>query len=57
MTLIVGCDTNAHHAVRNSADINSRGKELLNYLVTTDSDNLNVDNTPTFRNAIKSSGD
>lgn len=34
-----------------STDINKRGEELLEYLVNTKLDILNVENIPTFRDA------
>ncbi len=34
--LIIGCDANAHHTVWGCQDVNIRGQNLLDYLVTTD---------------------
>lgn len=36
LALLVGCDTNAHHTVWDSANINSRGHALFDYLLTSD---------------------
>ena len=47
--LLLGCDANAHHTVWGSTDINSRGRDLLEYLVGTDLEILNRGNNPTFR--------
>lgn len=32
--LILGCDANAHHSIWGSTDINNRGKELLDFIVS-----------------------
>lgn len=46
--LLVCCDADM---VWGSTNITSRGEELLEYLVTTDLDILNIGNTPTYRDA------
>lgn len=51
--LLIGCDANAHHQLWGSTDTNFRGQCLVEYLVTTDLDILNVGNTPTFRNSVR----
>ena len=48
MHLLIGCDANAHHQLWDSTDTNQRGQRLVEYLVTTELDILNVGNTPTF---------
>ena len=53
MPLLIGCDANAHHQLWGSTDTNPRGQRLVEYLVTTELDILNVGNTPTFRNAVR----
>ena len=53
MPLLIGCDTNVHHQLWGSTDTNPRGQRLVEYLVTTELDILNVGNTPTFRNAVR----
>ena len=53
MPLLIGCDANAHHQLWGSTDTNPRGQGLVEYLVTTQLDILNVGNTPTFSNAVR----
>ena len=53
MPLLIGCDAKAHHHRWCSTDTNSSGQRLVEYLVTTELDILNVGNTPTFRNAVR----
>ena len=48
LPLIVGCDANAHHTVWGSTDVNERGRQLLDYLVSTDLSILNRGREPTF---------
>jgi len=45
--LILGYDPNAHHSVWGSTNYNSRGKILVEFLNTTDSEILNQGNEPT----------
>lgn len=46
--LIIGCDSNAHHLIWGSADINPRGRALLEYLSSTNLEILNRGCEPTF---------
>lgn len=48
LPLLIGCDANAHHTVWGSSDVNARGRELLEYLSTTDLEILNRGSSPTF---------
>ena len=50
MQLIVECDTNAHHIIWGSMDINPRGECLMEYtrMVSTNLSILNKGNEPTF---------
>lgn len=48
LPLLLGCDANAHHVIWGSTDINYRGECLLEFLMTTDLEVLNVGTTPTF---------
>jgi ribonuclease HI len=48
--LIVGMDCNAHHTVWGSTDTNQRGSALLDYILQTDLDIMNVGDKPTFVN-------
>jgi ribonuclease HI len=47
---IIGCDSNSHHTVWGSSNINSRGRSLLEYIISTDLDIANKGNDPTFVN-------
>lgn len=51
--LIIGTDSNAHHIIWGSTDVNERGEELVQYLLTTDLMVLNKGSKPTFVNAIR----
>lgn len=51
--LIIGCDSNAHHTIWGSTNINPRGKSLSEYLSSTDLIIKNRGNTPTFVNRIR----
>ena len=53
MGVIAGCDVNAHHICWGSSNINARGSRLLEYLVGTDLQILNVGNEPTFFNVVR----
>ena len=46
--LILGCDTNAHHTLWGSSDINKRGEELIEFLTSTNLEILNRGREPTF---------
>lgn len=48
LPLISGIDTNAHHYAWGSTDINSRGDDLLEFIIATDLTIMNVGNKPTF---------
>ncbi|KAG8233308.1 hypothetical protein J437_LFUL013778 [Ladona fulva] len=50
--LLVGCDSNSHHSVWGSSDVNPRGESLLEYLMTTELQLLNRGSQPTFRNSV-----
>ena len=49
----MGCDANSHHTCWGSSNVNNRGDALLDYLVTTDLDILNVGAKPTFVTAVR----
>lgn len=51
--LIVGTDANAHHKIWGSSNINSRGEELVQYLLTTDLMVQNRGDKPTFVNSAR----
>ncbi len=51
--LVVGCDSNAHHTLWGSTNVNERGELLLEYLMGTQLEIMNRGNTPTFINAIR----
>ena len=51
--LLIGCDANAHHQLWSSTDTNQRGQRLVEYLLTTELEILNIGNTPTFRNSVR----
>ncbi|KAG8232116.1 hypothetical protein J437_LFUL012125 [Ladona fulva] len=51
--LLVGCDSNSHHSVSGSSDVNPRGESLLEYLMTIELQLLNRGSQPTFRNNIR----
>lgn len=53
LELIVGCDSNAHHTIWGSTDVNPRGKQLSEYLSSTNLHILNKGNVPTFVNRIR----
>lgn len=48
LAAILGCDANSHNLIWGSTDTNARGQSLLDYLVTTDLEILNVGHEPTF---------
>ena len=50
LSLLVGCDSNAHHASWGSTGTNQRGRSLLEYIMTSDLYILNQGNEPTFHN-------
>jgi hypothetical protein len=51
--LVVGCDSNAHHTLWGSTNVNERGELLLEYLIGTQLEIMNRGNMPTFINAIR----
>ncbi|KAG8239717.1 hypothetical protein J437_LFUL019155 [Ladona fulva] len=51
--LLVGCDSNSHHSVWGSSDVNPRRESLLEYLITTELQLLNRGPQPTFRNNVR----
>lgn len=54
LRLIVRCDSNSHHVVWRSTDVNDRGRRLLEYLVATDLEILNRGGESMFQTAIRS---
>ena len=48
LPLVIGADSNAHHLVWGSTNINPRGDKLLEYLLANDLDVVNEGSTPTF---------
>lgn len=46
--IVLGCDTNAHHTIWGSSNINMRGNSLLEYIASTNLDILNRGTEPTF---------
>ena len=53
LPLLLGCDANSHHELWGSTDTNRRGEDLVDYLITTDLDILNIGTVPTFRNSVR----
>ena len=51
--LVVGCDSNAHHTLWGSTNINRRCEQLLDFLGTTDLTILNRGDRPTFMNRVR----
>lgn len=51
--LIIGSDSNSHHTIWGSTNVNQRGEELVQYLLSTDLLVLNKGRKPTFVNAIR----
>lgn len=51
--LIIGADSNSHHTIWGSSNINVRGEELVQFLLKTDLMVQNRGNKPTFVNAIR----
>lgn len=51
--LILGCDSNAHNEIWGSSNNNSRGLDLMDYLIETELILLNRGSKPTFRNSIR----
>ena len=51
--LVIGCDAKSHHTVWRSMDFCVRGKDLLDFLGTTNLDILNIDCKPTFKNSVR----
>jgi hypothetical protein len=50
LEIIIGCDTNSHHTVWGSSNINKRGEKLLEYLASSPLQIMNNGNKPTFVN-------
>jgi hypothetical protein len=48
LELVLGCDTNSHHEVWGSTDINLRGESLLDFIIRTKLHILNRRRDPTF---------
>jgi hypothetical protein len=48
LSLVVGCDSSAHHSVWGSTNYNSRGEALFEFLNSTNLEILNWGNEPTF---------
>ncbi|KAJ8913176.1 hypothetical protein NQ315_009013 [Exocentrus adspersus] len=48
LPLIVGCDANAHHTCWGSKDVNQRGQDLLEFLISSGLDILNRGTKPPF---------
>lgn len=51
--VLIGCDSNAHHTIWRSSNINRRGKELLDFLLENDLRICNKGGRPTFSNAVR----
>ena len=51
--LVIGADVNSHHISFGSTDVNVRGEELIEYLLTTTLDICNVGNRPTFVTRVR----
>ena len=51
--LIIGADANSHHIAWGSTDNNTRGENLLDFIITTNLQICNLGNTPTFQNALR----
>ncbi len=48
LPLVIGMDANAHNVMWGSTDTNSRGEELLDFIMSSNLQLLNKGNTPTF---------
>lgn len=48
LSLIIGSDTNAHHTLWGSSNINDRGSKLAEFLACTNLEILNIGTEPTF---------
>lgn len=48
MQLLIGCDSNAHHAIWGNADTNERGEAVLDFITTNDLEVVNKGFEPTF---------
>ncbi len=53
LELLTGYDANAHHTVRGSSDVNSRGKDLCKYLIAQELLVLNKGKAPTFVTRVR----
>jgi hypothetical protein len=54
LNLIVGCESNVHHAAWGSTDCNGRGEALVEFLDASGLEILNRGNEPTFCNGYRS---
>jgi hypothetical protein len=54
LQLILGCDSNAHHAAWGNTDCNWRGEALVEFLDASGLEILNRGNEPTFFNEYRS---
>ncbi|XP_033230858.1 uncharacterized protein LOC117181940 [Belonocnema kinseyi] len=52
LPLLLGCDANSHHTFWDSTNVNSRGNDLVENLITIHLDILNTANAPTFRHSV-----
>lgn len=53
--MIIGADSNSHHKIWDSLDINKRGEELIQYLASMDLMIANRGRKATFKNAVSKS--
>jgi len=53
LDLIIGTDANAHHIAWGCKDINTRGENLMEFIINKNLNVINVGNTPTFSNRIR----
>ena len=51
--VLIGMDSNSHHKIWGSSDINRRGEGLVQYLLATDLLILNRGGKPTFQNRVR----
>lgn len=51
--MLIGTDSNSHHTIWGSSNINRRGEELVQYLLSTDLLILNRGGKPTFVNKLR----
>ena len=53
LLLLLGCDANSHHELWGSMATNRKSEDLVDYLITTDLDILNIGKIPTFQNSVR----